>query len=311
MAQPAAESPSPGGFDPMRNKRFALATLRERFESDLVVLRSLLEEAGVSSADPGAPSEWGDTHLIRFVLGFGSGEEAARAFCRCVAWMETHNGAERRARFASGATLDFAKLRLMRSLAPMQRIGVCHHGCPVIVHYLGQLKPRKLTGAFSLDEIRTFNMLATERTYCQLQHLSVRDSVLRRSVLILDLGGVGFNMAAPFALAQLRTVVKELTQVYIEMVERVFLVRVPLAGWLQSIAYSLAPERSHHKFTVLGSDFEDELCRYVPREQLPEALRTGLPPTEGWGLQDGDVDIGDAGDESSEQTFFDAPESRA
>jgi hypothetical protein len=288
---------APGEFDPNRNHRFAFHVLREQFSTELTELRARLAQHGVDPADPGAPAEWLDAHLLRFVLGFGNGEDAAHAFCRCVEWMAEHGGAERRALFASGAPLQFRDLRLMRRFAPVQRIGLDRHGCPVIVHYLGHLKPRQLVSHFSYEEIRTFNMLATERTYVQLQHLSAQDRVLRRSVLILDVSGLGFNLAAPRALAQLRGVVQELTQVYIEMVERVFFVRVPLAGWLQSLAYQLSPARSHHKFAFLGADFVDELSRHVPLEQLPEALLTGLPPAEGWGLQDGDVDVGAASDE--------------
>lgn len=273
-----------------RNVRFAFATLRARFANELLVLKGRLADKGVSPQDPGAPAAWGDSHLLRFVLGFGSGEDAAEAFCRCVAWLNANGGALRRERFAAGAPLRFAGLRLMRQLAPMQRIGLDRHGNPVIVHYLGELKPRQIISAFSQQQIRRFNMLATERTYSQLQALSSRDGVLRRSVLILDLGGVGLNMLAPRAIAQLRGVVSELTSVYVEMVEKVFFTRVPLAGWLQSIAYSLAPERSHHKFAFLGTDFVDELSKHVPLEQLPQPLLTGIPPPDGWDLQDGDVD---------------------
>lgn len=278
------------GVDLNRNERFAFGTLRARYADELLVLRRILAERGVPPDDPGAPAEWGDAHLLRFALGFGSGEAAAEAFCRSAAWLEQHGGAARRARFAAGALLRFRGLGLMRQLAPMQRIGLDRHGCPVIVHYLGQLKPRQLVAAFSHDQIRRFNVLATERTYAQLQGLSAADRVLRRSVLVLDMGGVGLNMLAPRALGRLRSVVSELTQVYVEMVEKVFFVRVPLAGWVESIACSLSPERSHHKFAFLGADFVGELSRHVPLDQLPEPLLTGRPPVGGWGLQEGDVD---------------------
>ncbi|KAG8463853.1 hypothetical protein KFE25_000021 [Diacronema lutheri] len=290
-AEPSGPPPAAGVFDPRRNDRYAFETLRTRFAVELAELRAHLDELGVDAAEPGAPAEWGDAHLLRFVLGFGSGKGAALAFCRCVDWMREHDGAARRARFAAGAPLRFRALRAMRQLAPMQRIGLDRHGCPVIVHYLGQLKPRQIIAKFSPEEIRHFNMLASERTYVQLQTLSARDGVLRRSVLVLDLGGVGLNMLAPLALARLRSIISELTQVYVEMVDRVFFVRVPLAGWLQSLAYSLAPERSHHKFAFLGADFVEQLSEHVPREQLPHALLTGIPPADGWGLQDGDVDM--------------------
>lgn len=289
-----APLPVPVDFDPKRNERFAFRTLRERFATELDELKALLAARGVDAADPGAPAEeWGDAHLLRFVLGFGTGPAAADGFTRMRAWMDANDGASRRRAFAAGAPLEFHNLRRMRALAPMVRAGTDVHGCPVIVYHLGQLKPRQLIAAFSYEEIRAFNTLATERTYVALQRASARDAVLRRSVLILDMSGVGLNMFAPRAMAQLRGVTAELTQVYVEMVERVFFVNVPLAGWLQRIAYSLAPERSHHKFRFLGSDFQATLAEFVDLAQLPASLLTGVPPADGWALQDGDVDTCD------------------
>lgn len=315
----------PAGFDPKRNQRFAYATLEARFAAELTAVRELLSADGVDPSDPGAPAEWGDAHLLRYVLGFGSAEAAAEAFKRSREWMREHDGDQRRAQYAAGAPLEFARLTLMRQLAPMQRIGEDHHGCPVIVYYLGQLKPRQLMAHFSFDDVRAFNMMATERTYCGLMARSTAARCLKRSVVVLDLGGVGLNMLAPRALANLRAIVSELTTVYIEMVDRVFFVRMPIAAWVQSMALSFAPARSHHKFQFLGNDFAEELAQYVPRERLPEALLTGVPPAGGWGLEDGDVDTAlaavpapagraepaAADDEDEDAAFADAAEAPA
>lgn len=131
-----------------------------------------------------------------------------------------------------------------------------------------------------IEEWIDYNIYTLEWRIYLLNKLSAETGKLQRLCCIQDLKGVGMHMISPFPRSYgvtCRTLIKYLKAMssvtshnYPETMHKSFITNAPgIFSSLWSIAKPMMHPRTVNKFTILKGDFQEELYKYIPVQNLP------------------------------------------
>eukprot|EP00455_Lapot_gusevi_P014478 TRINITY_DN1722_c0_g1_i13.p1 TRINITY_DN1722_c0_g1~~TRINITY_DN1722_c0_g1_i13.p1 ORF type:complete len:280 (-),score=76.31 TRINITY_DN1722_c0_g1_i13:140-979(-) len=129
-----------------------------------------------------------------------------------------------------------------------------------------------------LQELIQYHLYHMEYKYRLVNRLSREQNRLVCSTKLMDLHGLGMKHLKSSCINMLKAIIKVSQDNYPEMLNKLIVVNVP---WFFNVAWKIVKpwlnERTLAKIIILGTNYQEELHRYIDPANLPEWLHGTCP----------------------------------
>lgn len=146
-------------------------------------------------------------------------------------------------------------------------------GNPISIERTALCDPETLVANLSLPDFELYHLWHVEHKYAKLNELCRLNDRIYGTTKIMDLDGLSSKHMHRGGINYLRHILKISQDFYPEMLHRLIIINAPrIFPLIYGLIKPLLNERTLSKLIILGSNYKEEISKYIDDQVLPEFL---------------------------------------